>query len=173
MKLRLTSDEMLNEWCKRKGIGPFRSDSAIRLTYGIDMDAIARMEMRDWYLNLLHTAPPAMLAPTECRTLADMSGGDGSLDIDAKVVRVISLKMVSWHNTATIHPLTNRAMRISTNPFAATVMTPMAIMSGHKLIVAPYEPNDCVESMIAVTDEGPDVYTMDESALTTIKPTTI
>lgn len=173
MKLRLTSDEMLDEWRKRKGIGPFRSDSAIRLTYGIDMDAVGRMEMRDWYLKMLHTAPPSMLVPTECRDMADMSGGDGTMEMDQRVVRVLSVKMTAWQKEAAVCDCTHEAMKRASNPFTTTPMTPMAMWDGRRLTVAPYEPGDCAESIIAITDDGPDIYNMDESALSTIKPTPI
>ena len=96
MKLTLTKAQMLEQWKRRRWLEPLRADCRIRRSDGADLDAYAEMEMRQWYLDLLATAPAEMLAVTDLTLSATVKRApEGRLFIDlpAPAVRVVRVRV--------------------------------------------------------------------------------
>ncbi|MDE6278742.1 MAG: hypothetical protein K2M05_02095 [Paramuribaculum sp.] len=163
-----TLTEMIGEWRTRCGFEPLRADCIAQCS-GTDVDAHLTRLIGDWYINLLLTAPAALLNVEETAPICTLS--EGRVTAGPGVVRVTSVKLSGWVNEA--EPLTRdspaaqRALALRANPYsAAGVNTPAAVLSpsGDSIEVWP-----CDESSRLLSAKGI-VYNTD-SELFTLSPT--
>ena len=63
--ITLSQDQMLAQWKARHFLEPIRTDCSEVRTSGIDIDYVLKLEIRDWYLNLLDTGDAKMLPITD------------------------------------------------------------------------------------------------------------
>lgn len=162
-----TLDEMIGEWRTRCGIEPLRADCIAQCS-GTDVDAHLTRLIGDWYLNLLLTAPAALLNVEETAPLCTLS--EGRLRAGAGVVRITSVRLSVWINEA--RPLdrdcaaAQKALALRGNPYsAAGVNAPAAVLSpgGDSIEVWP-----CDESSQLLSAKGI-IYNPD-SGLFTLSP---
>lgn len=105
MKTSLTTDEMLEVWRLHRALLPLREDCVVERHDGIDLDIYLRREMRNWYLELLDTAPLEMLKVTDIadetmvRLNADRSG---TVILPDRCRRVTEVKLDGWLRPARI-----------------------------------------------------------------------
>lgn len=173
MKVSLTREEMLERRRFVGGFEPLRSDCTVEDTAGTDIDALLEAQLRGRYLELLDTADVALLAPADIAadTTVD-AGADGCslLWLPARCRRVLSVRLDGWECCAEVLPQTEeggvRALQL--NPFtASTVSTPKAVWLSEGRIAA-WPRGSVAESVVAICDPGPDVYTLDERALSVL-----
>ncbi len=155
-----------------------RVDATVTRHFGVDMEAIAKMEMRQWYLNLLDTGEPRFLAPGDYSLDVNLSTmADGSLEITLPVGtrRVMEVQLSCWSRPATICLSPDETLlRRLANPFSRPGQTmPVAIVNSNKLKLYSLPQGQAstrVTRLSLVVDTGADCYRMDESALSLIKP---
>lgn len=175
MKIHLSSDEMLAQWKLRRGFAPLRADCVISRTDGIDLDNLLRLEMRDWYLNLLATAPFEMLATTNIASdIAVVPTGEGGavVMLPESCRRIVEFQLDGWQRPAIIvdDPLCHLA-RIQANPFSrGLTVNPVVVKQQNRLFVysIPAGSTPKITRAIAVMEPTDGSYEMDESALSTI-----
>lgn len=175
MKIMLSSDEMLAQWKLRRGFAPLRTDCEITRSDGIDLDALLRLEMRDWYLNLLDTAPMELLAPENIAgDIALMPQADNSATVilPENCRRLVGFKLKEWKRSAKIitDPYSHEA-QMQSNPYCrGGCENPIVVLHGNRLYVYSLSPLtshviDFATAIMEPTDGG---YLMDEAALKTI-----
>lgn len=85
--------------------------------------------------------------------------------------RLLELRLTGWLNPARpcLPPEERLRGLLARNPYCAPgAVHPVCCVAGRRLHVAPFEAGDIVDVAIAVVDEGPDSYTLDESLLSEI-----
>ena len=172
MKIRLSADEMLAQWKLRRGFAPLRADCEISRSDGVDLDAILRLEMRDWYLNLLCTAPIEMLATTNIANdiaLSLIDNGDAIVILPENCRRIVEFQLEGWEIPARIitDPNSLEAL-LQQNPYSrGNSSRPIVVQQGSRLHVyslpqsKPYK----IVRAIAVMEPHDGSYEMDEAAL--------
>lgn len=170
---------MLDRWLLLTRMEPLRADCRVTRSYGIDLEALASLEMRMWYVDLLCHGPLEWLPLTEMAREADAeitAGGTVVVKLPDGCMRPVSLELYGWERPAAIVAPGSREALMQTNPFACGgVSRPVAVLrkGGRALEVhsSPGRPADArVRSLICVADPGEDSYIFHEDALSTIKP---
>ena len=136
------------------------------------------MEMRQWYLDLLATAPAEMLAVTDLTLSATVKRApEGRLFIDlpAPAVRVVRVRVAGWQRDAeiTIDPHSPLARRQANRYSRGGVENPVAVLSGRRLELFSAESSKAipgVEALWVINDTGPDSYSFDERAWGLLPP---
>lgn len=160
-----------------------RADCAVEYTDGIDVDRLLEQELRAWYVNLLDTAPPEMLAPENIAgstsAQAHIVPGAARISLPENCRRVLDIKLKGWSMAVKVLPSEHyqEMVRHQTNPFtASTIASPVAVMApwspdGVSAAVVAWPPGSIqpqVETLTAICDPGPDKYILDETALATL-----
>ncbi len=177
MIVTLTSAEMLRQWQTSLGMLPARDGLQIIRTDGVDTDAVIRRAMRLWYAQLLRSADPALLPVSDIAAeLVPHTDASGYLTIDLpdSCVRLLSVKLFGWLRPAA--PLApahaDAAIGLLASPYGAPgPAEPLAIALPGRVMCLPAIRPQIIEAR-AVCDPGEEVYTLDDSLLSTI-PTTI
>ena len=176
MKIRLSPDEMLAQWKLRRGFAPLRTDCEISRSDGIDLDAVLRLEMRDWYLNLLLSAPIEMLATTNIANeiaLLPALNGEAIVVLPENCRRIVEFQLEGWEMPARIIADVNSPEALSQqNPYSrGSSVLPVVVKRGNRLFVyslpqnKPYK----ITRAIAIMEPHDGSYEMDEAALQLIK----
>lgn len=176
MKIRLSSEEMLAQWKLRRGFAPLRSDCEISRNDGVDLDAIFRLEMRDWYIELLRTAPIEMLATTNISNeiaLLPADNGEATVILPENCRRVVEFQLEGWETPAHIvTDVDSREATLQQNPFSkGSDVNPMVVKRENRLFVysVPQNHQAKIIRAIVVLEPTDGSYEMDEAALSTIK----
>lgn len=168
-----TLSEMIGEWRTRCGFQPLRADCIAQCS-GSDTDAHFTRLIRDWYLGLLLTAPPALLNVEETAPLCTLA--EGRLTPGAGVVRITSVRLSGWVNEAEPlerdTPAARKALHLRANPYsAAGVNAPAAVIapSGNAIELWPCEETATLLSAKGVKyDPESDLFTLSPSLLADI-----
>lgn len=168
-----TLDEMIGEWRTRCGFEPLRADCITQCS-GTDVDAHLTRLINDWYLNLLLTAPAALLNVEETAPLCTLS--DGRVTAGAGVVRITSVRLSEWINEAEPlnrdTPAARRALLLRANPYsAAGVNAPSAVVSpsGNAIEVWPCDESSRLLSVKGIIyNPDSDIFTLSPSLLAEI-----
>lgn len=172
MKLRLSTDEMLSQWRMRRALEPLRSDCTVERIDGIDLDSFLKMEMRDWYLNLLDTAPIHLLTLTDITSMVSLSKNK-----DRSVVirlpqgcrRVIELTLDCSPVPIKITPPDTPLAICQQNPFSRSgIVSPIAIHSHDNLIIHAGSDDFNIVQLLCVMEPDDGFYELDEAALSLI-----
>lgn len=170
---------MLKLWRNAAGLEPLRVDCTVERVDGIAIDAVIEPRMRAWYLHLLDTAPPAMLPVSDVAQAIRLepagASGAATAQLPGQVRRLLELRLGSWrsHAVPCIPQEQPRRHRLALNPYSAPgAAHPLCTLSGRCIRVMPFSAGDEAVYATAVTDPGPETYTLDESLLSTI-PTEI
>lgn len=172
----MTSDEMLELWMLRRYRLPVRADASVTRRAGIDVERLARVEMRGWYLDLLDRGDERYLAVSDVAgkvAVARLGGGRGMVRLPADVRRVLEVKLRGWERPAVIvADEAGELWRRQANEYArAGVCRPVALVSGGRLWMNGVPDDDegaGLETLRVVADAGEDVYELDDAALTLI-----
>lgn len=167
-----TLNQMVSLWRQRAGHLPVRTDCSIEAEDGVDIDAIIQGKIRQWQLELLDTADPALLEVSEIAELCAVERDTvraSFIALPAECRRVISVQMASWPYP--VKPLTpeqaSRRQLLSGNPYAAPgPVEPLVTAYPGRLVIAPGEAR--IISLKAITDPGPETITIDERLLSKI-----
>ncbi len=169
MKLHLTEAQLLHEWQLRAFPEPVNSGCDITRDDGVDLEALLRARMLDWYHALLHDAPVDMLAPVALELPMTVGGdGVGHVTLPDSVVRVTSVS-VGGRCAEFVVDAGSRKARLQRSPYTrATATKPVAVLIGRCIAVFVVG-HDCREvSLQAVVDDGV-TFSLDAAALSTVK----
>lgn len=174
MTITLSSDEMLAQWKLRRGFAPLRTDCVLSRSDGVDLDALLRLEMRDWYLNLLDTAPTRLLSLTSIADeIAIMAHDDNTATVTLPKYcrRLVEFQLDGWTRPATITTPDTRLARLQDNRFSrGGCESPVVVCHSNRLRIysLPSNSTPTIIRAIAVMEPANGNYEMDESALATI-----
>lgn len=117
-----TDSQILSEFRRRRYLEPMRDDCVIERVDGVNTDLLLMDEIRQWYANLIDTAPPCMLAAEDVahEVTVEVVPGTGAvtLTLPDDVRRVISLTIEG--NPTPVVPLNNGShplLALQSNPF--------------------------------------------------------
>lgn len=174
MKIKLSTDEMLDQWRLRRELEPLRSDCTVERLDGIDTDALLRNELNDWYRNLLDTAPVEMLSITD---IADMvaivkrDDGSATVRLPEKCRRVVEVMLDCWQRPARITAADSPLARLQDNPYSRGHTSEPVAVERHRRLQLYSIPDGHVPeitSLYCVMEPDDGFYEMDERALSTI-----
>ena len=172
MKLRLSTDEMLSQWRMRRALEPLRSDCTVERIDGIDLDSFLKMEMRDWYLNLLDTAPLHLLTLTDIASKVSLSKNkdlSATIHLPQGCRRVIELTLDCSPVPIKITPPDTPLAICQQNPFSQSgAVSPIAIHSNNSLIIQAGSDNFNIAQLLCVMEPDEGLYELDEAALSLI-----
>ena len=172
MKLRLSTDEMLSQWRMRRALEPLRSDCTVERIDGIDLDSFLKMEMRDWYLNLLDTAPLHLLTLTDIASKVSLSKNDdlsATIRLPQGCRRVIELTLDCSPVPIKITPPDTPLAICQQNPFSQSgAVSPIAIHNNNSLIIHAGSDNFNIVQLLCVMEPDDGFYELDEAALSLI-----
>lgn len=172
MKLRLSTDEMLSQWRMRRALEPLRSDCTVERIDGIDLDSFLLMEMKDWYLNLLDTAPIHLLTLTDIASKVSPSKNKDlsvTIHLPQGCRRVIELALDCSPVPIKITTADTPLALCQQNPFSRSgTVSPIAIHSHGNLTI--YAGNDDfnIVKLLCVMEPDNGFYELDEAALSLI-----
>ena len=177
--MTLTHAQMLALWRRAAGLEESRSDCSIEQFGGLDSDAAIATAMRQWYLNLLDTAPLRHLQLTDIAAGLQLKAdsevpGKYSIQLPANVRRACSLVLVGsvlsvpiLESGSVASPDMARLAALQANPFSrAGALRPVAVRSGSTVtLFSASQAVPVLSRLWAVVDPGDETYVMDESAL--------
>jgi hypothetical protein len=175
--MKLTDAQMLALWRRAQGLEAERSDCSVEVFEGYDIASALSTAMRQWYLNLLDTAPLQYLVCTDISTqitLTNIADGVWQFSLGAEVRRLISLQIEGCTHPSNIQTYDNaqREFALNTNRYSRRgTANPAAVQLGTTVTLycrtatgnAPV-----IVSAMAVTDPGDEWYIFNESALSLI-----
>lgn len=174
MKLHLTKAQMLKRRRLAAGLEPVRTDCTVERTDGLDVDALLLDGLRKWYVNLIATAPRHLLAEeniAEGVMLRGTARGASMLVLPEVCRRVFEIQLEGWTRPAPVRPACDADIvhMLQRNPYtAATADAPVALAGtsddGQACIFA-WPAAGRPSLVAAVTDEGENMYNLDEAAL--------
>ncbi len=162
---------MLAQWKLRRGFAPLRADCVITRRDGIDLDALHRLEMRDWYLDLLDTAPVNLLALTNIAgdiAVVEHDDNAATVTLPENCRRVVEFQLGGWERPAVItQPGTALALLQSNRYSRGGCENPVVVRHGNRLFIysLPKDGVDTITRAMAVMEPVDGTYEMDEAAL--------
>lgn len=174
MVITLSKGEMLERFRLAGGFGHIRSDCAVEITDGVDLDGIIAEQLRRRYTELLSGGERASLAVTdlsphltEFRRLRE---GLGVLVLPADCTRLFDIQLEGWTRPAAVEPedaLAGLHMSLANVYTSPSPEQPRAVLGpgGREVYVHPLMACKAVSAM-GVLDPGPEKYVLEESALT-------
>ena len=179
MKLNLNKAEMLAQWMLRRHLEPVRADCRVERSDSVDLERVCAAEMRAWYLELLATAPAALLSPRdvagEAEAEASADGYSVEVWLPENVVRPLSVRLAGWHRGAVVRlPGGADERRCASRFGAGGIAEPVAFLEPDGRLRLFSRPSlrraPVVEYLEAAVDTGEELYSFDERALDLIKP---
>lgn len=177
MKITYTKDEMTRLWRERSGLEPAVTSCGITRHDGIDVDRSIECRARQWYLNLLYRGDRRHLAVEDISPRVTFSTDGyniGRCALPLDVCRVFEVRLAGWASSAKVRKRPPaRLISLLANPFFSGSKTePMAWIEGDILCVAPASEARGALTLplmiAAAVDTGPEMFTIDDSALSTI-----
>lgn len=172
--MKLSTEEMLYQWRLRRALLPMREDCAVTRYDGIDIDPLLRLQMRDWYLNLLDTAPVELLTLTDIAadiTTSRDSSGITTVKLPERCRRIIEFRLEEWERPATIitNPNSPEAI-LQSNPYSrGRSCLPVVVKHNNLLYLYSAETeNPVIATALAVMLPDDGTYELDERALSLI-----
>jgi len=164
---------MLGRWMLHCGFEPLRADAAVVRADGIDLEKLMAQRMRQWYLDLLDTAPVELLETDDIAgnlTVTVLADGSGLIMLPEECRRLLSIRLEGWTRNAAIVSAGSAAARRQCNLMTrAGASCPVAVADGREIrLFSPVAGRATVASAIAVMRPEPDIYRLDERALALI-----
>lgn len=165
---------MLAQWKLRRGFEPLRADCVITRSDGVDLDALLRLEIRDWYLSLLNTAPIEMLATTNIASeiaLAKKDDSTATVILPQNCRRIVEFQLSGWDRPARIiDDVDSYDALLQHNPFSRGGCAQPVVVKHHNMLYIYSLPqgNVSITRAMAVMEPTDGTYEMDEAALATI-----
>ena len=177
--MTLTDAQMLGHWRRHRGLEDARADCSIELFEGMDINTALRVEMRQWYLNLLDTAPLRYLQLTDISSrltftpTATAGVWTAALPVDVRRLITLTLEGAAPADVEEANPTGRRAV-LNSNPYVrACRHRPTVTVSADRTVTVVCNTLHLppVIAAMAVVDPGDELYTFDESALSLITKT--
>lgn len=167
--------ELSEIWLLKMGHIPLRTDTSLSRVDGYNLADLLQLEINQWYLNLLDSAPLDMLPVESVATdVKNLSVSDGivTFDLPARCRRPVAVKLGDWRVAAT--PFT-----ACDNPRLAALQQsvytrggachPVAVIEGRKLMLySTSAAAPVLEQLDAVVEPAEGDYILDPSLLSTI-----
>ena len=110
--LTMSEDDMLTLWRRVMHLDPVRRECTVERDDGIDLDALLRIHLRQWYAQLLRTAPVAWLPiedlKAEVTTTIDAQGVVTAV-LPERCVRPVEWQLAGWAHSVTAFAAPNDA----------------------------------------------------------------
>lgn len=173
MMLSLTEAEMLEQWKLLRHLLPLRADApGVTRSYGIDIDAICRTEMRRWYLRQLDTAPAHLVPVADVASRVTLTAdGDNAarLTLPDDIRRVLAVRCDSWHADAVLAAPGSDDERRQRSPYTRSgAYSPVAVTVGRLMTLYGVTPGTHLTSLRCVCEPAQHMYIFDESLLSSI-----
>jgi hypothetical protein len=173
--LHYTPDEMMAQWRLRAFPETILANCSVTRHDGIDLDAHLMARMRAWYVDLIYNAPSELLAPVDIADRIDVQmlpDGTAQFILPDDAVRLVRLLLPGWKAPAMIiadDTLPGAVLQLSGRQRSDN-RAPVAVVSGKTVHVCSPTPGLSAVPLecLAVVDT-PDLYHLDERALSTIK----
>lgn len=175
--MKLTDTQMLALWRRAQNLEAARNDCSIEVFEGYDIASALNTAMRQWYLNLLDTAPLQYLQTTDITSqinLTNIAPGVWQFTLGESVRRLISLQISGCTHATSILPAdaAQRQIALSTNRYScAGTANPVATQLNRTITLLCRTADGkapTILSSVAVVDPGDEWYVFDESALSLI-----
>lgn len=174
MMIRLSREEMLREWKRRKGMLPV-STSTLQVV-GVEnqsVDEMLQAEIDDWYAALLAKGETEFLPVRDFAGVVSVRDqGDGSVEVElpAECVRVVSVRMSGWRRPARIVEEYDGALaRLQTSRYVSgKCCCPVAVKRGRRLTLYSKCGEGKITELICVAAPADGSYVFERSALFTI-----
>lgn len=174
MIVTLSSQQMLQTWRDCAGLEPLSADCSIERFDGIDINSRLTRLMRQWYLALLDAAVPEFVGPpVDATALVSIAPPDDRstavVTCDPSVRRLVSIRLSGWQCEAAVCPCDCDPVLLANRFARPGVCSPCAwCLPSSSVRVSPAVADSRIVAASAVIDPGPDVYRLDERALSTI-----
>lgn len=176
--ITLSQDQMLAQWKARHYLEPLRTDFSEVRTSGIDIDYVLKLEIRDWYLNLLDTGDVKMLPVTdlalETAAINRPAAGAVVVMLPEKCRRVLAVRIKGYEQDIIPHTDVNDyEVTLQKSEYSrGGICEPVALLGmGKTLTIYAHDASGNppeIEHIYAVILPEDGFYTLDESALATI-----
>jgi len=139
MMMRLSREEMLREWKRRKGMIPVvTSTMQVARRDSDTVDDMLMAEIDDWYAHLLATEPVLFLPQrnfADEAMVTDMGDGSVEVELPAECVRLVSVRMSGWKRDARIiRDCGSAQARMQSSRYVSgKSCDPVAVMCGRRL----------------------------------------
>lgn len=138
--LNLSEEEMVSLWRRVMHLDPVRRECTVERDDGIDVDGLLRLHLRQWYAQLLRTAPLAWLPVEDLRTQVTLTAStDGvvTATLPVRCVRPVEWQLAGWQNSVTEFATPDSPMaRRQHSPWTRSgTERPAAVLHGHRLLL--------------------------------------
>ncbi|MCC8038257.1 MAG: hypothetical protein LIP02_09030 [Bacteroidales bacterium] len=176
MVITISQTEMLALWRQLRYNEPIRNDAAVTRVDGVDRDRFHRVEMRNWYLNLLATGDLRYLKISDIASqvaVTSMGDGTGRVLLPERCVRPLWVMLEGWNRAARVVEPQSLEAEMQLNDYSrGGAVDPVAVhYPGHLRLYSLVDgviPKISTLRCIIEPDDG--VFELDESALSTIPP---
>lgn len=169
---------MLQAWRLRAGLEPAEADCSVERFDCVDLDSLIASRMRPWYLDLLDRADSRLLGPpaSDVASLLTVTvspcGYEAVVTPHQSLRRLVALRLDAWTTSASVAdlPVSPAVVARQSNRFArATADAPLVwrLPDGSYRAV-PARADSLVVAASGYVDPGPELYVLDEYALTLI-----
>ena len=173
MLLNLNVSELLEYRRTMAGLEPALLDFTVERMDGIDISHIIAMRLRNWYLNLLDTAPAALLPVRDVASQAIVApgqlNGTSIVTLPDGARRPVAIRMAGWNTAVPVLGVEclDRVVLLQNNPFtAATASYPIAVADAASITgVLVFPSAQAVQQATAVMDPGEGTFILDESLI--------
>lgn len=138
--MRLDEGEMLNLWKTIMHLQPVRRDCAIERDDGIDVDALLLVKIRQWYANLLLSAPEGVVPVEDVKDQLSLMMADNGVVtaiVPPECVRPVEWKLSAWKKSVTLflQPDVPEAAYLHNEWTRPGVCEPAAVDYGNRILL--------------------------------------
>lgn len=176
MIITLTDERLLGLWRERARLEPVLSDASIERFDCVDINSRLRMDMRQWYLELLSSGPLEMVDVTDvkARTRVEPAATHGiwNITLPASTARLVSISLNHRGPVRIMDPDSPEGLRcrqLLENKFVRMGCIPVAFhRPGTRQVTLFYSSTPELYKVMTVEIPEDDIYILDEKALSTI-----
>lgn len=173
--MNLSENEMLALWRQVMNIDVNRTNCQVEVDDGIEIDALLRTHIKQWYDNLLETAPLQWLPQTDVASQAVAtanSEGVVNIELPNGCVRLSQLMLQGWQQPVTqFHQPDDDVALMQTSPYLrGALCNPVAVLYEQSVMAYSIEPGTqpVVTQLLAVMRNDAGKYVFSRSAIATI-----
>lgn len=173
--VRLSKEEMLHEWKRRKGMLPVSTSKlTVNRSDSDNVDDMLKAEIDDWYSHLLATERIELLPTRDMAaevTLMDNGDGSVGMKLPDSCVRLVSVRLRGWRRSARIVDDADSALaRMQASRYVSgKICDPVAVKRGrHLTLYSRTDQSPALSELICVAPPPDGSYVFDRSALTSV-----
>lgn len=173
--MRLTESEMLNLWKTVMHLQPVHSGLSVERSDGVDLDAILLTRIRQWYAQLLQSAPENVVPVADVKDALSVSVADNGVVtavVPPQCVRPVEWKLKGWKKSVTLflEPGAPEVAYMYNDWTSPGIFDPAAIDFGDRLLLFSLPAGELPEVEVArcVVRPADGTFAFHASALSTI-----